>query len=197
MDFDVLLENRDFSRNHKGFFFNTSYISQVTARVNYSWGTRINFFPPDNQKPVLANLTSSNLEFTLRPLTALRIDKTYILTRLRDRGSGASIFNNHIIRSKWNYQFNRELSLRVILQYNTVLANPEFTALDTTKNFNADFLITYLINPGTALYIGYNGNAQNIDLLPTDSGTEISRPRRRFINDAKQFFVKFSYLFRF
>ena len=197
VDFDVLLENRDFSRNRKGFFFNTSYIPQVSASLNHSWGTRINFVPPDDQEPVLANLTSSNLDLTLRPLTALRINNTYILSRLQDRGSGASIFNNHIIRSKWNYQFNRELSLRVILQYNTVLVNPEFTALETTKNFNADFLITYLINPGTALYVGYNGNAQNIDLIPSATGSEIIHPRHRFINDAKQFFVKFSYLFRF
>ncbi|MFQ5694356.1 MAG: DUF5916 domain-containing protein [Terriglobia bacterium] len=213
VDFDVLLQNRDFSRHRKGFSFNTSYIPQVTAGVNYSWGTRINFVPPDDQEPVLANLTSSNLEFTLRPITQLRIDNTYLLTRLTDRARGASILNNHIIRSKWNWQFNRELSLRVILQYNSVLANPEFTALDTTKNFNADFLIIYLINPGTALYVGYNGNAQNLspDLflcegpgitlagcpeLPAGSSA-LFRPRNRFINDSKQFFVKLSYLFRF
>ena len=146
---------------------------------------------------MLANLTSANLGFTLRLITPLRIDNTYLFTRLTDRASGASIFNNHILRSKWNWQFNRELSLRVILQYNSVLANPEFTALNTTKNVNADFLITYLINPGTALYVGYNGNAQNLDLLPTATGSEVVRHRRRFINDAKQFFVKFSYLLRF
>ncbi len=196
-DFEDLLENRDFARNRKGVRFSSSYIPQLTVRGSYAWGTRINFVPPDDQEPVLANLTSSNLELTLRPLTALRIDNTYILSRLQDRGSGASIFNNHIIRSKWNYQSNRELSLRVILQYNTVLANPDLTAFETTKNFNADFLITYLINPGTALHVGYNGNAQNIDLIPAATGSEIIHPRHRFINDAKQFFVKFSYLFRF
>ncbi len=209
-DFSVLSENRDFKRNRKGIRFSSSFIPQVTLRSNfsyYSWGTRINvvppecqelvLVPPDCEEPVLANLTSANLGFTLRLITPLRIDNTYLFTRLTDRASGANIFNNHILRSKWNWQFNRELSLRVILQYNSVLANPEFTALNTTKNFNADFLITYLVNPGTALYIGYNGNAQNLDLLPTATGSEVVRHRRRFINDAKQFFVKFSYLLRF
>jgi hypothetical protein len=212
-DFEELPENRDFSRNRKGFFFSTSYFSQVTGRVNYAWGTRINFSPPEGQAPVLATLTSADAEVTVRPTTPLRIDNTYILSRLRERGNGASIFNNHILRSKWNYQFNRELSLRVILQYNSVLANPEFSSFQTTKNFNADFLITYLLNPGTALFIGYNGNAQNLspDLflcegpgieragcpdLGADS-TALLRPRNRYINDAKQFFVKFSYLYRF
>jgi hypothetical protein len=147
--------------------------------------------------PVLANLTFADLGLTLHPRGRLRIDNTYLFTRLTDRGSGASIFNNHILRSKWNWQFTRELSLRVILQHETVLTNPALTALETGKNFNADFLITYLVNPWTALYIGYNGNAQNIALLPTATGSEIVRHRRRFINDAKQFFIKFSYLFRF
>jgi predicted porin len=111
--------------------------------------------------------------------------------------TGANVLTNHIFRSKWNYQFNRELSLRVIVQYDSVLTNPEFTDEETTKNINADFLLTYLINPWTALYVGYNSNAQNIHIVPTDSGAEIARRRNGFLNDGKQFFVKFSYLFRF
>jgi hypothetical protein len=34
-------------------------------------------------------------------------------------------------------------------------------------------------------------------LIPTPGGAELIRRRNRFINDAKQFFVKFSYLYRF
>ena len=65
------------------------------------------------------------------------------------------------------------------------------------KNINLDFLMTYLVNPGTALFVGYNGNAQNIDLIDTPDGRRVIRRRGRFENDAWQFFVKFSYLFRF
>jgi hypothetical protein len=39
--------------------------------------------------------------------------------------------------------------------YDAVLANPSFTFLETTRNFNADFLITYLVHPSTAVYVGY------------------------------------------
>ncbi len=127
----------------------------------------------------------------------LRINNTYLFTRLTDRTTRASIFNNHILRSMWNWQFNRQLSLRVILQYDATLANPELAALETTKNINADVLITYLVNPGTALFLGYNTNTQNTELVTTAIGSQIVHPRGRFINDAKQFFVKFSYLLRF
>jgi hypothetical protein len=194
-------ENRDFSRKRFGYFLTTSYLRWLTFGANYSWGTRINCVPPVGQEPFLADVTAGNFVLTLRPLTALRIDNTYILAQLHDRFTRANIFTNHIIRSKWNYQFTRELSLRVILQYDAVLANPTFTSLHTTKNINADVLLTYLVHPGTALYIGYNGNAQNLEpdlaQINPPSDLRLLRPRSSFINDGKLFFVKFSYLFRF
>ena len=197
IDFPELPGNLDFSRNEKSFFFKSSLFDWFTFEGSHGWGTIINFDPPDGQEPFLANATESEFLLTLRPRTNLRIDNTYLLTRLNDRFTRANVLTNHIMRSKWNYQFNRELSLRVILQYDAVLTNPEFTAEEITKNFNTDFLVTYLVNPWTALYVGYNTNAQNIDLVPTDSGAEIIRRRGRFTNDARQFFIKFSYLLRF
>jgi hypothetical protein len=128
----------------------------------------------------------------------LRIDNTYLFSRLRDRASEAAIFNNHIIRTKWNWQFNRELSFRMILQYTTTLANSAFTSLPTTKQFNADFLLTYLIHPGTAIYVGYNSDLQNIDpALQTAPSGGLVRTRDHLINDGRLFLVKVSYLFRF
>jgi hypothetical protein len=58
------------------------------------------------------------------------------------------------MRSKINYQFTRELSLRAILDYDAVLPNESLIAADRAKRFNADFLVTYLVHPGTALYAG-------------------------------------------
>jgi len=196
-DFPVLSENRDFRRNEKDIFFKTSYFDWFTFEGQHGWGTTVNFDPPEDHEPFLTNATQSEFLLTLRPRTNLRIDNTYLLTRLHDQFTKANVLTNHIIRSKWNYQFSRELSLRVIVQYDAVLTNPDFTSEETTKNINADFLVTYLINPWTALYVGYNSNAQNIHLVPTDSGAEIARRRRGFLNDSRQFFVKFSYLFRF
>lgn len=204
-DFPGLTQPLDFARPGYGFDFASSFFRAVTVSATAGWGKGFNFapptepsVPPERRVPFAADETSAQFGLTLRPLTPLRIDNTYIFFRLKDQAGGANIFNNHILRSKWNYQFNRELSLRVILQYDATLANePEFTSLATRKNFNADFLVTYLLHPGTALFVGYNGNAQNLDLVPGAGGPEIVRFRDRFINDAKQFFIKFSYLYRF
>jgi hypothetical protein len=100
------------------------------------------------------------------------------------------------VRSKWNWQLTRELSLRVILQYNSTLANPLLTSLSTDRAFNTDFLITYLLHPGTAVYVGYNSNLANPG-LGLDPTTQQPAYLNRFTNDSRQFFVKVSYLFRF
>jgi len=149
-------------------------------------------------EPFLARRHSTTTDLSIIATNRLRIDNTYLWFRLADLNKRGVAFNNHIIRSKWNYQFTPELSVRVILQYSAVLANPNFTSLPTTKNLNADFLITYLLHPGTAVYVGYNSNLQNLDhnlaLAPDGS---LIRTRDSYLNDSRQFFVKVSYLFRF
>jgi hypothetical protein len=195
-DFTTLAADRAFSYRRNGFYAGSQILPQVGLQAQFTRGTGINFLPLEGQPPGLANVDRAHLVVTLRPLTPLRVQNSYLLERLTDRADGASIFNNHIIRSNWNWQFNRELSLRVILQYEAALANRQRTSLESSKNFNADFLFTYLVNPWTALYVGYNSNLQNVDLLTSPTGSRLVRTPG-FMNDARQFFVKFSYLVRF
>ncbi len=195
-DFPGLSTNRVYPHHRQGIYFETSFINLLTLKSEYSLGAQINIVPPQGQEPVLAELTRGSFSLALRPARPLRIENTYLFERLTDRSTDASIFNNHIIRSRWGWQFNRQLSLRLIVQYNAILANPLLTSLETSKNLNADFLFTYLVNPFTALYIGYNSNAANLELLPSDSGNQVIRSQG-LLNDSKQFFVKFSYLLRF
>lgn len=152
---------------------------------------------PLGQAPRRVHDDQMEIGTTLKPASRLRIDNKYLYERLYDPIAGLSQLNTHVIRSKWNFQFNRELSLRFIGQYNANLANPSLTYLQKTKGFNADVLLTYLLHPGTALYVGYNSNLSNLDPnLAMNSDEEVIR-RKRFVNDSRQFFVKISYLFRF
>ena len=88
----------------------------------------------------------------------------------------------------------------MILQYNSLLAGTPgvgspYTYLPTQKEFNADFLVTYLVHPGTAIYVGYNSDLQNLNVVSRAWACSIRR--KGYINDSRQFFVKASYLFRF
>jgi hypothetical protein len=152
----------------------------------------------------------------VRPIKPLKIENTYLFERLRTTdstyqfvqsqfpGAGRSIFNDHILRSKWNWQFTPQLSLRLILQYNSLLAGTPgigspYTYLPTQKEFNADFLITYLIHPGTAIYVGYNSDLQNLNVVPQTPTMPgyVTNTAKGYLNDSRQFFVKVSYMFRF
>ncbi len=206
-DFSALPDNRDYAHHHSGFFLQSAFFKQVSMNGEIGWGTDTNFDaplipappgPPVAGPPGLAQSSYAQIFLTVRPTGKLTIDNTYLLTRLRSLSSGPNIFNNHIIRSKWNYQFTREFSLRFIGQYAAVLANQNLTSLQTTKNFNADLLFTYLLHPGTAVYVGYNSNLQNLDpSLSQDSNGNLLHVPNRFMNDGRQIFVKVSYLFRF
>ncbi len=198
VDFSQLTANRDFDTSYNGFFFASNYFRLVNVRANLDMARGINFSPPSGLAPFPTDSTFANLRATIRPFDKLTMENSYLLTRLRERASGRSIFNNHILRSKFGYQHNKRLSFRTIFQYDATLANPALTSLQTTKNFNADFLATYLVQPGTAIYVGYNSNLQNLDRsLGFDADGNLLRTRNRFLNDGRQIFVKVSYLFRF
>ena len=196
-DFAVLPANNRYVRHTTEVTVNTNYYRAVSLKMDVRWGTRINYDAPTGQIPFLAGRTSVNTTLTVRPSRKLRVDNTYILFRLHDRMGGVGSMNNHIIRSKLNYQFTRALSFRFIGQYNSLLTNPTFTSLQTAKDFNADFLGTYLLRPSTALYVGYNTNRENLlnPLAADIDGNLLRGPR--YINDGRNFFVKASYLLRF
>ena len=205
-DFSTLNANQDYAHHHYGFFFQNGFSKRVSANGEVGWGRDTNYDAPIGPPPplpvllapFLAKSNYAQIALTLRPVGKLTIDNTYLLSRLRMLANGPGIFDNHIIRSKWNYQFTREFSLRFIGQYTATLANQNFTSLQTTKNFNADILFTYLLHPGTAIYFGYNSNLQNLDpSLQPDQNGNLLRLRDRYINDGRQVFVKVSYLFRF
>jgi len=219
-------QNQDYHEHRSGASFQTGYFKKVTVGAGYYWGDGINFVPATNALPqsLLGRLDTASGTLTFRPVKPLKIENTYLFERLRATESeylltlqqialsetpgipiGKGIFDNHIVRSKWNWQFTPQLSLRLILQYNSVLANTPgnsfypYTYLPTEKQFNADFLLTYLVHPGTAIYVGYNSDLQNFDhgLMPDPAGLAGLYTAKGYINDSRQFFVKVSYQFRF
>ena len=185
-------------REHENFInVYTSYLSWVDVSFFVATGTRPNFFPAPGVPPALADYRDALLSLTFRPTSNLLIDETYLYSHLGARpesGQSGTIFDNHIVRTKVNYQFSRELSLRAIVDYNGVLSNSALVALDRTKHLTADILMTYLLSPGTALYVGYTDGYDNVALDVTGN----LRPTRSpTTSTGRQFFIKSSYLFRF
>ena len=184
-------QNINFRRHDANVFLHSEYFKRATLDLNYSAGTRINYTPAAGLAPFLANGNELQATLTLRPAARLKIDQIYYLTRMHT--AGTSVFVNHLGRTRANYQFTRALSLRMIVDYNAVLENASLIDLTRQKRITGDALVTYLIHPGTALYVGYTDRLENLALA---NGTvlPIGFPST---TTARQFFAKVSYLFRF
>ncbi len=188
-----LYQGTGFRKANNYASFKTEWYRWLALNGGYARGTNINFYPASGLQPFLADTTDASIGVTLRPTARMRIDETYLYSRL---ASDVPIFNNHIFRSKVNYQFTRELSLRAIIDYNGLLPNQSLVSADRAKSVNYDFLFTWLLHPGTALYAGYTDLYQNY-LYDPSRPPYLQRYGNPTLATGRQLFVKMSYLFRF
>jgi hypothetical protein len=174
--------------------FNASYrnsmLSSLTLDLSYRQGDALNLVPRRGFLPYVADTNRTDISVLFRPIERLRIDNSYVRTEL----DGGKVFSNEIFRSSWNYQFTREMSLRFIAQYENTDAG-QFTRLTDDKNMNFDILLRYVLNPWSALYVGYNTNQSNFEIVETEGIREVITTDE-LKRDGSQFFVKFSYMFQ-
>src|SRR5882762_683427 len=209
-----LFNNIDFRKHSTAILVSTQPYKWISFSARYARGIGENFFPPSGIPPFLGNVQKINFGLTLRPSARFRFDETLIYYRLGTRAGwgtppftpGQSVFNNYLNRAKLNYQFTKELSLRLILDYNATIANTSLVDLQTnlgsfdggpiapTKQFTTDVLFTYLLHPGTAVYVGYNNGYTDLTLHP---GVQPTAQGAANNSTSRLFFVKLSYLLRF
>ncbi len=191
-DYAGLLSNRVYKYDIFEFEIENNTLNNLEFEFKYQSGTALNLVPAEGILPNVAKSVEISLESLWRPTDRLRVENTYLYTELDSRAGGEHIFSNEIIRSNWNYQFTKEWSLRFIAQSEDTQGGP-LTRLQDDKNLNLDLLLRYVINPWSALYLGYNSNSSNFEIIDSDGDREliVSDKLRR---DGNQFFVKFSYL---
>jgi hypothetical protein len=169
----------------------TEWLKWLAIAESIEGGRTVNFFPPPGGAPSPASFLTASLSLSVRVVPQLRVDATWLVSELREIAGGAhearapAIFTNHIGRVATNYQFTRPLSVRAILDYRAVLPNPSRVSLARDKRLTADLLFTYLVQPGTAMYVGYTTGFDNMSM--PGPPTEVR---------SRQLFVKVSYLLR-
>lgn len=162
--------------------------SSMMFTLDATAGTDVNYVPALGQLPTVVNFDSIEVTGLVRAGRQLSIQSSYLFTQLARRETGESVLTNHLVRTRWHLQLSSRTSVRAIVRYERTVASASLTSAPGTGNVNADVLFTWMLNPWTALYAGYNGNA-----------TEPSRlggVRQPFRRDADQLFVKLSYLWR-
>ncbi len=199
--------NVNFTENYVGLVARGQPWSQFNFNIVGQHAGNVNYNPLPGQIPALLHQDFVQALFTLQPVHQLTADETYLLDRDRNARTEAFVYESQIFRTKINYQFTRSISARVIVEYDSTLANPAETTLARTKQVQTQALFTWLPHPGTAIYVGWNNDLQNLDhtlctpLRGPASGCDTTQPilprGPGYLNDGRQFFVKVSYLLRF
>jgi len=204
-DGTLLKQNENFTENFGGIIARGSPFPQFNFNINAFHGANVNYNPITGGVPFLMKQDTAEVRFTVQPLHQLTADNTYLLDRDRTFAGNALVYESQTFRTRINYQFTQALSARAIIEYDSTLANPSETSLLRTKEVGTEALVTWLPHPGTAIYIGYNNDMQNLDRsfcnrLPggsCDPNNTVAPRAPDFFNDGRQIFIKASYLFRF
>jgi hypothetical protein len=205
-DSNELYENLWFRHGATGIAAYSEWLRWLSVFASYNQGTSINYAPADGILPFLGNSSEAEFGFTLHPKPRLTIDESYYFVNLRTLAGASSslqlapgshgVYDNHLMRTKINYQFSRALSIRAILDYDLLLTNSTLISDTPYKTLTPDLLLTYQLHPGTALFVGYTSTYEGINQnlnAPYDPG-RLGPPNTL---TGRQFFVKISYLLHF
>ena len=115
--------------------------------------------------------------FDLKPVDRLLLETSFSWSRSEDEDTGETFFDSYVMRSKLGLQITRELSARIIVQYNGFYSTWE-----------GDPLLQYQINPFSIFYVGSTRDYAKIAVDPA------SQQEWRLTH--RQYFLKLQYLFR-
>jgi hypothetical protein len=126
---------------------------------------------------VMGEQTSYGLWADVRPIDRMLVSLSYNGIKSDDVDTGARLFSQSIMRTYMTLQVSRELSTRLVVQYN-----------DKAGTWDVDPLITYQLNPLSIFYIGSTHDYRDLNLNEDGiEGWELTD---------RQVFLKMQYLLR-
>lgn len=137
------------------------------------------------ETPELGKRLNMEVEATIKPLQRLIIEPEVSYASLRNPSPAPDedtfFFQGYIFRTRASLQFTRELSMRLVVQYN-----------DFDENLSVEPLLSYQINPFSVFYLGTtHGYDRFDDADALDDGISPG-----FHQTERQLFFKFQYLVR-
>lgn len=183
--------DRVYRKHPVGVYASTERTQKISGGLGFTYGSEINYQKND---PFLGRGSELAFDLTLRPNEHLKVMNVYLASHLANREIPNTLrgFDAHIFQTRINYQFNREFAVRFIPEFE-FLRTKNLLGDDTlartserTRNLRGSFLFSYMLRPGTVLFVGYDSVFQDLEWGTT----------RRFRPSDRGFFFKLSYLYR-
>jgi len=149
---------------------------QFAGSYNYGHTIRRRF-----SDPARIGLTSTTLAVDFKPINRLLIESSLTYTKGDYLERDGKAFEGSTARTRVNLQMNRELSFRLIVQYD-----------DFYQRWDIDPLLTYRLSSFSLFYVGSTYDYKN--LRTYDGGGLITDESQRL--NSRQFLMKLQYLFQ-
>ena len=155
-----------------GFYTNARLSSKFFAEIQYNSAVGFARFElvKDREKSVYASIN-------YKPIDRLTIQPSINYVKADQFDDGKELFKGYITRTRIRFQAAKELSTRLVVQYN-----------DFNKSWDIDPLVTYRISPFSVFYVGSSYNYGEVENTITQE--TLYKVKQR------QFFVKLQYLFQ-
>ena len=152
--------------------FNVNTFKAITLGGYFNIGRSI--IRSDN--PSVGYIKSVSLWSTFKPVNSLVMYNTWDYYELAENYGGELLYAGYIFRNTSTFNFTKEISLRLIGEFNSF-----------SGSFYINPLLSYKPNPFTIFYFGF-----------TNSYNDINAPdgRSKYVMTDRQFFLKMQYLFR-
>ena len=126
----------------------------------------------DPKNPYLGWSTRVKSWVNFKPFTQLQFRIDYNKNTFWEKRGGELVYDYNILRLMATYQITKEISARAIMDYNHY-----------NKKIYGSFLLSYVLRPGTVVFLGYDDNLQKEEF-------------GSYERTNRSFFVKFSYWWR-
>lgn len=154
-------------RRHN-IYLNSAFSDPVSVGLNIGTGSSVARMLAT---PEVGRGTDASIWASIKPMQRVVVEPSLTYAEL-DRADGERLYAGYIARTRINLQYNRELQLRAVLQYN-----------DFDGRLDVEPLLVYQLNPFTMFYVGSTYGSRDFDGVG-------------FRSTDRQYFAKFQYLFR-
>lgn len=186
----------DYERDEIEFSVESQPLASFGFALGLARGEEIHLAPLPGLLPQQADSLYGEAEIRVRPIPRLRLDGNILYVRLEEPVGPGRFFTQRIARLKGNLQITPLWSIRAIVQHDALDPDPARSALERVDRWNADLLVTWQRDPWTAVYLGWNSNRENLAILDPGTGPVVVRTPSGRIENARQVFLKVSWLFR-
>ena len=166
-----------FNRAALGIQGQSQLMKQLALTFSFRRGRYIYYDP---QAPFQGKGTRAELGLVFQPTVKINSQFAISYADFFRGADNKKVYDYMILRNRTTFQFNRNLFVRGIVEYNSYW-----------KRMNIDFLASFTYIPGTVLYLGYGSVYEKLgwngrEYVPTDD----------YLQTRRSFFFKASYLWR-